>query len=282
MKEVVKAGIIQMEILSNIFSAGIRKENVDHACKLMEQFLSANSDLDLVVLPEEFYAGAGYGPISLQDSFEVIKENVLARFADISQKYNVNIIGALSTKFNETGFKANNIAFVIDRKGELLGTQERFHQSESEKPFSFSGKKYEIFDLDIGKVGVVIGVDILYPEVARNFVLNGAEILVNPIIEPGVTQENTFPNTLYTNCAITRAMENQVFVVMTNGVGKFAHVDMDIFGESLVAGPKGLIKKLGFEETCDVAEMNTQAQEEVYRNMQLLELRNSEMCAISK
>lgn len=282
MKNIIKVGIIQMEILSNVFSVSVRKENVDHACKLMEEFLDINQNLDLVVLPEEFYAGAGYGPISLQDSFEHIKETVLSPITEIAKKYSVNIIGALSTKFNETGFKANNIAFVIDRKGTFLGTQERFHQTANEKPFSFSGEKYEIFNLDIGKVGIVIGVDILYPEVARNFVLDGAEFLVNPIIEPGITSEDAFPNNLYKYCAVTRAIENQVFVIMANGVGKFAHVDMDIFGESLAAGPKGIIKKLGFEETCDVVELNVEDKQDVHKNIDLFELRNSKMCAITK
>jgi predicted amidohydrolase len=282
MKAEIKVGFIQMEILSNIFDGSVRAINVKHACQLMEDLLEKNKDLDLLVLPEEFYAGAGYGPISLQDGFDLIKETVISPFGEIAAKYHVNITGALSTKFNEVGFKANNIAFVLNRSGKLIGTQERFHLAASEQPFSFSGEKFEIFDLDFGRVGIVIGVDILYPEVARKFVLEGAEILINPIIEPGEKDENSFPNTLYKNCAITRAMENQVYVVMVNGVGKFAHVDMDIFGESLAAGPKGLIKKMDFNEGCDIAELSIEDKQEVLRNLDIMELRNTEICAISK
>lgn len=282
MKDTVKVGFIQMEILSNIFSTEIRKDNVKHACELIEKLLVENKELDLIVLPEEFYAGAGYGPISLQDGFEYVKEVVINPLAELAKKYNINIIGALSTKFNETGFKGNNVAFVIDRNGDLVGTQERFHLTENEKPFAISGDKYEIFDLDFGKVGVVIGVDILYPEVARNFVLCGAEILVNPIIEPGIKEDGAFPNNIYKSCAVTRAIENQVFVVTTNGVGKFAHVDMDIYGESLAAGPVGLIKKLGFEETCDVVELSSSDKKDAYRNMELMELRNNKICLINQ
>lgn len=281
MKANLKVLVVQMNILSNVFGTDIRKANVEHACELLEKNLENNKDIDIAVLPEEFYAGAGYGPISLQDDENTIKETVFKKLCDIAAKYSVNIVGALSTKFNESGFKGNNIGFVIQRNGNLMSKyQERFHQTESEKPFSYSGEEYVIFNLDCAKLGMVIGVDIFYPEIARNMVLKGAEILINPILAPGVQAKDLFPDNLYRICSTARAMENQIFVVTVNGVGQFAHVDMPIFGESIISGPTGILQDLSSDEEIRVVELDESIKNEAKKNMDLYALRNTKMCSI--
>lgn len=281
MKANLKILVVQMNILSNVFGTDVRKTNVEHACKLLEKHLASNKEVDIAVLPEEFYAGAGYGPISLQDDEDTIKETVFEKLCNIAVKYNVNIVGALSTKFNETGFKGNNIGFVIERNGKLAPKyQERFHQTESEKPFSYSGEEYVLFDLDCAKLGMVIGVDIFYPEIARNMVLKGAEILINPILAPGAKEKDLFPDNLYRICSTARAMENQIFVVTVNGVGQFAHVDMPIFGESIVSGPTGILQDLGNDEEVKVVELDESIKNEAKKNMDLYALRNDKMCSV--
>lgn len=280
MRDNIKVAMIQMEVRSNIFGTEIRKENVRHACEKMEDTLKKEADLDLLVLPEEFYAGAGYGPISLQDSMETVKDEVFQAFGELAQKYGVYIAGALSAKFNPDSFRGNNVGFLIGRDGKLAGIQERFHLTENEKPFSAAGTEYEVFDLDIGKAALVIGADILYPEIARNFMLKGAELLINPVLAPGCQKRDAYPNSLYHHCAAARALENQVFVIMVNGVGEFAHADFPIFGESLVAGPLGVLKQAGFEECCETAVLSAKDKLLSDRNMAIVELRNNEACTI--
>ncbi|MDS0527097.1 carbon-nitrogen hydrolase family protein [Clostridium sp. SHJSY1] len=282
MKDNIKIAMIQMNIQSNIFGTEIRKENVKHACERMEDILKKEKDMDILILPEEFYAGAGYGPISLQDSIDKVKNDVFQVFGELAKKYNVYIAGALSAKLDPNSFRGNNIGFLIGRDGCLVGMQERFHLTENEKPFSIPATNYEVFDLDIGKVSLVIGVDILYPEISRNFILKGAEILINPILAPGYLKNNEYPNNLYKYCAITRALENQAFVIMVNGVGQFAHADMAIFGESLVAGPVGIIKKTEFDECCETAVLTIKDKVLSNKNMAIVELRSTEACIIKE
>jgi predicted amidohydrolase len=280
MRDNIKVAMIQMNIQSNIFGTEIRKENVKHAYERMEEILKKENDMDLLVLPEEFYAGAGYGPISLQDSIDTVKNEVFEVFGELAEKYNVYIAGALSSKLDANSFRGNNVGFLIGRDGSLVGMQERFHLTENEKPFSIPASKYEVFDLDIGKVSLVIGVDILYPEISRNFILKGAEILINPILAPGYLKKDEYPNNLYHHCTISRALENQTFVIMVNGVGQFAHADMAIFGESLAAGPTGIIKKAEFDECSETAVLSIKDKMLSDKNMAIVELRNKEACTI--
>lgn len=284
MNNTVKIGIIQMNILSDMFDYEVRKKNINTAKDMMISLLEEESEIDLIVLPEEFYAGSGYGPLSMPDNVETVEENVVKPFKEIAQKYNVYIIGALNVKLNNNEFKSNNIGFIIGRDGNLVGYQERFHQSSSEVPYSFSGKEYKVFDLDFGKISLLIGNDILFPEVARNFVLNGAEILISPIISPGVNEEEydkyRYPNDLFLNCASSRALENQVFLVLANGVGRFAHVDLPIFGESAIFGPLGRISQLGKNESTLISELHLDDKKKASKNYPLLEMRNKDACEI--
>jgi len=283
MKDIVKIAIIQMEIKSDIFDSSVRDDNVNRVCSLIEKVAQENENLDCIVLPEEFYAGAGYGPISLPDNINKVNEKVFSPIGKIAKKYNTYIIGELVSKLNIQEFRGNNLGFVIGRDGEVIGYQERFHQNPSEVAYSYKGNKYKVFDLDFGKIGLVLGLDILFPEISRNFVAKGAEILISPLLSPGPKREtghNCFPNDLFMNCAVARALENQVYIIAVNGVGKFAHVELDLFGESLAASPLGKILQLGSGEEVSVVELNIRDKSEACRNYQLDELCNKEMCKI--
>jgi predicted amidohydrolase len=283
MNSTVKIGIVQMEIISDIYDRDVRKANVAKAEKLIDE-MCENNQLDMVVLPEEFYSGSGYGPISMPDSLETVEREVFGRLGEIAKKYNVHIAGELLAKHDKTEFKSNNTGFIINRNGEVVGYQQRFHLNSREEDFCLGGKEYKVFELDFGKVCLLLGSDVLYPEVARNFVLRGAEILISPVLSPGEKRgaEGKVPylNNLYSNCAIARAVENQAYIVMVNGVGEYVHVEKMIFGESLAAGPLGKIYQAGQEELAMVVDLNLSDKVEAFRQNQLLDMRNTDICRV--
>lgn len=282
MKNNIKIGIVQLLIESDIFSTDIRQKNIQHTLKKVEELLENEKNLDMVVIPEEFYAGAGYGPLSVPDPISKIETDLFIPLGKLAEKYQTYIAGALNAKLNPNDFKSNNLGFIIGRNGKVLGYQERFHKSVTEAPYAFTGKEFKVFDLeDIGKVSLLIGNDVVFPEIARKFVLNGAQILISPIISPGESYEKyNYPNVLYKVCAFSRALENQVFVVLANGVGTFAHVDMDIFGESGIYGPLGEIKTLDNKEGFLVAEVDKNEIKVAKRKYPLWEMRDTESCTI--
>lgn len=287
MKDKVKIGIAQMKILSDFFVYENRDKNVSTAITLIEELMKTHKDIDMIVLPEEFYAGAAYGPFSLPDSMDDIKDKVFNKLGKIAKKYRVYICGGLCIKINpDEVLKSNNVGFIIDRDGVLAGLQERIHRNPTESPYSFSGEKCEVFNLDFGRVGIVLGLDIMYPEITRKFALAGAEIILSPIINPGIERKNNdnscFPNDLYVECAVARAIENQIFVVMVNSVGKFIHSDLNLIGESIAAGPRGKILKCGNKDKIEVVELDIKHIEEAKKIFNLLEIRDKSMCQIGE
>jgi predicted amidohydrolase len=167
-----------------------------------------------------------------------------------------------------------------------LDHQERIHLNITEEPYSFPGTTLRVYDLEFGKVGLLVGLDILFPEIARKLAMEGVEILVSPILSPGAgPDEKTktrFPDNLYKQCAIARALENQVYIAMVNGIGQFVHVDLPLFGGSLVAGPEGKIYEADTSEVIKVVEIDIDDKEEALKEFPLLDVRNAELCKITE
>jgi len=70
----------------------------------------------------------------------------------------------------------SNAAYLLDRKGEHVGTYYKTHPSE----FYVPGDELPVFDTDFGRVGIVICADRRWPENTRVLRLKGAEIILNP------------------------------------------------------------------------------------------------------
>lgn len=82
------------------------------------------------------------------------------------------------------GFHAGqfrNVSIVLDRKGNLAGVYEKVHLTNWEKKSGLvGGDAWPVFDLDFGRVGIMICHDLHFPESARCLALNGAEIIFWP------------------------------------------------------------------------------------------------------
>lgn len=81
------------------------------------------------------------------------------------------------------------------------------------------------------KVGVQICYDLNFPEISRNETLMGAEVLVKLTMDP---QELYKLNEHY---HYVRALENQAYLVCTNGTGFFG--SHHLYGHSQIISPEG-------------------------------------------
>jgi len=96
------------------------------------------------------------------------------------------------------------------------------------------GFKLPIFDTgEIGKIGLMLGWDLAFPEVARAMTLDGAEIIcVMANWETSYIDE-------WKTYVRSRAYENAVFMAAANRVGE--DITMKFGGESMIIGPRGRV-----------------------------------------
>ncbi len=131
-----------------------------------------------------------------------------------------------------------NVAAVFAGDGSLLGTQAKIILNRVDATFCRPGHTWTAIRTEIGALGVMVGSDVLYPEVGRALAFQGAEILV----AQGASQTPTLYNKLRAG-TLARMQDNQLFAVSSYLVGANQFrpaADNTFIGRSAIFAPQEL------------------------------------------
>ena len=105
-----------------------------------------------------------------------------------------------------------NCALIVDRQGQVVGRYDKTHltASERERYGIVPGDTYPVFDLDFGRIGIMICYDGHFPEVSRILALHGAEIIFFPTLQRHLTAA------LLDAQVRTRAVDNGVYLARSS------------------------------------------------------------------
>ncbi|HKC67318.1 MAG TPA: carbon-nitrogen hydrolase family protein [Bacteroidia bacterium] len=208
--------------------------------KQCEYFIDASSDYksDFVVFPEMFTMQllsflADKRPAIAVRELHNYTQRYIDLFCSLAIKYNINIIGG--SHFCIEDESLYNISYLFRRDGSY-DKQYKIHITPYETKWwgVKGGNKVQIFDTDKGKIAILICYDIEFPELARIAVSKGAKIIFVPF---NTDDRRAYLRVRY--CAQARAIENQVYVVITGCVGNLPEVgNLDIhFSQSAILTP---------------------------------------------
>jgi predicted amidohydrolase len=107
-----------------------------------------------------------------------------------------------------------NVAAVFAADGSLLGTQAKIVLNQIDEQFCRPGNGWTTIQTEGGALGIMIGSDVLYPEVGRALAFQGAEVLV----AQGASLSPTLYNKLRAG-TLARMQDNQLFAVNSYLVG---------------------------------------------------------------
>jgi len=154
-------------------------------------------------------------------------------FSKLAMKYNVNIIGG--SHLSVESDKLYNIAYLFRRDG-TIEKQYKLHISPPELRWwgVSAGDEIRVFDTDRGKIAILVGEDVAFPEVARIAAGKGALVLFIPFnmdIRSGYMRIRS--------CAQARCIENGMYAVLAGPVGNLPFVQgADIhYGEACILTP---------------------------------------------
>ncbi|MGD8599437.1 MAG: carbon-nitrogen hydrolase family protein, partial [Anaerolineae bacterium] len=136
------------------------------------------------------------------------------------------------------------------------------------------GYRMQTFETAFGHIGVLLGWDLAFPEVARSLTLDGADLLCvcanwghSPAqeSEPFVGEWRTYVH--------ARALENSSFVVASNRIGE--EYSYKFFGESMIVDPRGAVYASIDEEIegYAVATIDIDAVRQTREELQLIQCR---------
>lgn len=194
--------------------------------RLLDQSGAVGSDL--VLLPEMCNR---VGEVRAVRSAEEIAEPIpggptVKLLQEKAKQHHMYVVAGLIEADGDTLF---NTAVLIGRNGELEGRYRKVHPYWPEEMFDgiMPGDSLPVFDLDFGRIGVMVCYDSWFPESARLLGLQGAEMILFPAAgyEPLILP--------------ARAIDNRAYVVASALGGKA--MILNTVGHTLAETDEGLI-----------------------------------------
>jgi predicted amidohydrolase len=204
MLEKFKAAAIQMRFTW----ASVPAELESKAKSLIETALGQG--VELVALPEhcglallgilahthpelcldEVVSAAGYTNLAdcLLSSAPALKSAYEQVFSQLSAQFRVYLAAGTVILPDKEG-ALYNTAYLFGPEGQILGTQRQTHLSLMERQWGLSrGDHLMVFETEVGRIGLVVGTDVYYPEVSRILCLRGANVLIHPMYTTAYSQ----------------------------------------------------------------------------------------------
>lgn len=199
---------------------------------------AAQEGAALVVLPE--MATTGY---FIADRLPELAEHAggatQRRLCEIASKAGIHL--AVGTVLRE-GERYFDTQLLIAPDGTLLATYRKTHLFSMEREWFAAGDEPMVVDTAIGRIGMTICYDLLFPEYVRLLVDRGADIVINStnwMTDDFQHDRWGWGGATVQSLAVTRALENGVWVAMASCVGPERHIES--IGHSCIVAPSGKV-----------------------------------------
>lgn len=253
----MKVQLFQMEIIE-----GEVKQNESRINSLFEEKLDI--DTEIVVIPEMW--NTGYDLKNVAEKADIDLKRTFPFIQNLATKHQVNIIaGSVSNRRNNSIY---NTAFAVSKTGELLYQKDKIHLVPmlDEHHYLTGGDEVpDVFEINDIKASQIICYDLRFPEITRYPASQGANVIFY------VAQWTTKNIDHWRTLLKARAIENGVYVIACNSVGRVNHKNHagnTYAGHSMVIDPNGNIVEEGRDqEEIITAEIHLQKVIEQQKNI---------------
>ncbi|MBL8147703.1 MAG: carbon-nitrogen hydrolase family protein [Anaerolineae bacterium] len=209
---------------------GQPEENIVKMSEMIRT-IATKQRVDLIVFPELITSGAELG-LRFTEVAQRVPGATVNLIAKRANEYGVYVLFGMATKEKVESILYNS-AVLVGPEGEFVDLYHKVHLSGEERMAFREGFKLPVVETEIGSLGILIGYDLAFPEVARSLTLEGAEVLcvLANWEASGLDAWRTFIR--------ARALENALYVAGANRIGE--DVTLTFGGESMIVGPRGEI-----------------------------------------
>lgn len=153
----------------------------------------------------------------------------------------IHVVFGMTEATDEPGVLYNSL--VLTGPEGYIGTYRKVHLGAAERVFWRAGNEWPVFDTSIGRIGLLICWDKMFPETTRELTLGGADILIMATawaLTPGAGATETNQWAQQADLLDrARAFENGRWFISSNVVGELG--GLDFFGCSNIVDPLGNI-----------------------------------------
>lgn len=159
-------------------------------------------------------------------------------FGNLARRYGVHVVAPSAFLPDPADGIVRNMAGVFGPSGELLGQQAKVILHREDEDLAQPGTSWDVIPTEIGRIGLMLGSDVLYPEVGRLLAYQGAEMLIAQGAAPNMILYNKLRAAM-----LARMQDNQLFGAISFMVGRneLSRADRDPYvGKSAIFAPQEL------------------------------------------
>ncbi|WP_067928019.1 nitrilase-related carbon-nitrogen hydrolase [Alicyclobacillus shizuokensis] len=280
----VKVAAIQYEpILKEKAKNLVKIKGMISQC--VAQGKSTGKEVDLVVLPELCFTGVdeSWGKdemASLADDLNSVYIRELVECAMIHQIY---VVAGFIERDRD---RLYNSAILISPHGTIVGVHRKTHLNQFDRTWAMAGDQVDVFSINIGRIGILIGSEVLFPELSGLMAVKRADILTIPSSWRGEfgnrisfhkgSGQGVFPEGVLTMWNRT-ALDTQAYTIVSNFVGTvlgFQGTSAVYMLDPLYSGEVPVIAPTNCEEVL-IAEFDTLHRERWFNQDKLISSRRT-------
>lgn len=193
---------------------------------------AAEAGAELAVLPEDLL-GALAGEGFRADVAEPLPGPFSRWLGALARDLGMCVAGC---QYERCGDELWNTAYLLGSDGDLVARYHKVHEAEvyRREHGVRTGDEFPVFDTPVGRIGMMICFDNIFPETSRILALGGADLIVFPDANFHPSEDDVI------TLARARAIDNAVHIARSSYA-------VDVYrpgewvGRSCVIGPDGLI-----------------------------------------
>lgn len=250
--------------------------NMLEADRLISKAVEAGAGL--VVLPENFaiMGMSEYDKVKIREADG--KGPIQDFLADQARRHGIWLVGGAIPLAGHDPDKVNAASLVFNDKGERVARYDKIHlfdvtiselgenytESETIEP----GNRVVVIDTPFGRLGLAVCYDLRFPELFRQMLQEGVEIIALPSAFTAITGKAHWETLVR-----SRAIENLCYVIASAQGGYHAN-GRETYGDSMIVDPWGVVlDRLHHGSGVVIADIDLERLRDIRRNFPVLEHR---------
>jgi predicted amidohydrolase len=212
-----KIAVVQMES-----KLGKPAQNLRRAEHYIHEAVEQGADL--ICLPEAFSTSGNI--LEVADVSVTIPGPETEFLCEQAKQARVHLVAGLLERGDDGKYYSTSV--LCGPEGTILGHYRRVHCHELEARYLSGGSEYPVFDVAFGRIGLMQGYDINFPEVAREYCRRGVDLIVCSALVPEM-----FAYVANMRLPV-RAVDAECVVAFASGIGNNLYAGFGYMGRSQI------------------------------------------------
>ncbi len=132
---------------------------------------------NLLVAPAYSVTGVPPDPGAARQYAETPDGPTLQRFAGLAVRRQLHVVFSM---VEQAGGQLYHTAFLLSDQGTIIGCYRKTHLDAGEKQWAAAGNDLPVFETPLGRIGLMLGSDVCFPEVSGVYAVRRADVLAIP------------------------------------------------------------------------------------------------------